>query len=275
MKAFRDFEPVTFSADRGIYRTVRWGKNLQMFFLDERSFRSGKASANHVCDNPRHRPAGPGADGAGEHPQRFLRAGPLALPAGLAGLQGQDQQPQPSLPRRGAAQPVRRRRQELECEVEGGHERDPHPAVLRPAVRPLGGLRDRARAAAARAADRQRQPPRLPDHRHPRGARQRGPLPDPAGRRRARQRSDDRPLQHPLPGLRHRPRGHDSVLAGDRRGYGQNRQRQADLERLLQATAAERHGHGMRPGRREQLRRGDRHAAPASGSPTRTRTATP
>ena len=52
MKAFRDFEPVTFSADRGIYRTFRWGKNLQLFFLDERSFRSGKASANHVCDNP-------------------------------------------------------------------------------------------------------------------------------------------------------------------------------------------------------------------------------
>ena len=58
-----------------------------------------------------------------------------------------------------------------------------------------------------RAADRQRQPPRLPDHRHPRGARQRGPLPDPARRRRARQRSDDRPLEQPLPGLRHRARG--------------------------------------------------------------------
>jgi alkaline phosphatase D len=52
VKAFRDFEPVTFSQDRGIYRTFRWGKNLQLFFLDERSFRSGKASANHVCDNP-------------------------------------------------------------------------------------------------------------------------------------------------------------------------------------------------------------------------------
>ncbi len=73
VKAFRDFEPVTFSADRGIYRTVRWGKNLQLYFLDERSFRSGKASANHVCDNPRHRPAGPGADGAGERPHGFSR----------------------------------------------------------------------------------------------------------------------------------------------------------------------------------------------------------
>jgi phosphodiesterase/alkaline phosphatase D-like protein len=52
VKAFRDFEPVTFTSDRGIYRTVRWGKNLQLYFLDERSFRSSKASANHVCDNP-------------------------------------------------------------------------------------------------------------------------------------------------------------------------------------------------------------------------------
>src|SRR5262249_15618139 len=34
------------------YRTERWGKNLELFFLDERSFRSAKASANGVCDNP-------------------------------------------------------------------------------------------------------------------------------------------------------------------------------------------------------------------------------
>jgi phosphodiesterase/alkaline phosphatase D-like protein len=52
VKAFRDYMPVTFSQDRGIYRTFRWGKNLQLFFLDERSFRSAKASAGGVCDNP-------------------------------------------------------------------------------------------------------------------------------------------------------------------------------------------------------------------------------
>jgi alkaline phosphatase D len=52
VRAFRNYEPVTYSPKNGIYRSVRWGKNLQMFFLDERSFRSGKASANHVCDNP-------------------------------------------------------------------------------------------------------------------------------------------------------------------------------------------------------------------------------
>jgi alkaline phosphatase D len=52
VKAFRNYMPVTFSQDRGIYRTFRWGKNLQLFFLDERSFRSAKASAGHTCDNP-------------------------------------------------------------------------------------------------------------------------------------------------------------------------------------------------------------------------------
>jgi phosphodiesterase/alkaline phosphatase D-like protein len=52
VKAFRDYEPVTFSDQSGIYRSFRWGKNLQLFLLDERSFRSAKASANHTCDNP-------------------------------------------------------------------------------------------------------------------------------------------------------------------------------------------------------------------------------
>ena len=32
----------------GLYRTFRWGKNLELFFLDERSFRSAKATA--VCN---------------------------------------------------------------------------------------------------------------------------------------------------------------------------------------------------------------------------------
>jgi alkaline phosphatase D len=51
-KAFRDYSPVAYSKRKGIYRTVRWGRNLQVFFLDERSFRSANADAGHVCDNP-------------------------------------------------------------------------------------------------------------------------------------------------------------------------------------------------------------------------------
>jgi len=52
VQAFRDYMPVTFSPTRGIYRSFRWGRNLELFFLDERSFRSAKASATSVCDNP-------------------------------------------------------------------------------------------------------------------------------------------------------------------------------------------------------------------------------
>ena len=49
--AFRDYMPVTYSNSAGIYRSFRWGKNLEIFFLDERSFRSAKASANDQCDD--------------------------------------------------------------------------------------------------------------------------------------------------------------------------------------------------------------------------------
>jgi len=45
VKAFRNYAPVGFSRANGFYRTVRWGKNLELFFLDERSFRSNSAKA--------------------------------------------------------------------------------------------------------------------------------------------------------------------------------------------------------------------------------------
>jgi phosphodiesterase/alkaline phosphatase D-like protein len=52
VRAFQDYMPVSYKASTGIYRTFRWGKNAEVFFLDERSFRSPKASANGVCNNP-------------------------------------------------------------------------------------------------------------------------------------------------------------------------------------------------------------------------------
>jgi alkaline phosphatase D len=52
LRAFRDYAPVNYSNEDGIYRTFRWGKNLEMFFLDQRSFRSAKADDNGRCDNP-------------------------------------------------------------------------------------------------------------------------------------------------------------------------------------------------------------------------------
>jgi alkaline phosphatase D len=50
-QAFRDYAPVTHSASRGLYRKFRWGKHLELFFLDERSFRSAKVNNSH-CLNP-------------------------------------------------------------------------------------------------------------------------------------------------------------------------------------------------------------------------------
>jgi alkaline phosphatase D len=50
--AFLDYQPARYSTGRGLYRRFRWGRNLDLFFLDERSFRSAKASAGPACDNP-------------------------------------------------------------------------------------------------------------------------------------------------------------------------------------------------------------------------------
>jgi len=52
VQAFQDYNPITYSKKNGIYRTFRWGKNLQVFFLDERSFRSASADYQGTCDNP-------------------------------------------------------------------------------------------------------------------------------------------------------------------------------------------------------------------------------
>ena len=50
VKAFTDYAPVTKpSRATGLYRSFRWGKNLELFFLDERSFRSAKA--DDACNN--------------------------------------------------------------------------------------------------------------------------------------------------------------------------------------------------------------------------------
>jgi phosphodiesterase/alkaline phosphatase D-like protein len=48
VKAFTDYAPVAKPSATGLYRTFRWGRNLELFFLDERSFRSAKA--DDVCN---------------------------------------------------------------------------------------------------------------------------------------------------------------------------------------------------------------------------------
>ena len=48
VKAFLDYTPATYSPRTGDYRRFRWGKNLELFILDGRSFRSPKVTA--ACD---------------------------------------------------------------------------------------------------------------------------------------------------------------------------------------------------------------------------------
>lgn len=48
VKAFTDYAPVAFSPTTGLFRTFRWGRHVELFFLDERSFRSAKV--DDVCD---------------------------------------------------------------------------------------------------------------------------------------------------------------------------------------------------------------------------------
>jgi phosphodiesterase/alkaline phosphatase D-like protein len=50
-QAFLNFNPVSYSGRYGTYRTFRWGRNLQVFVLDERSFRSAEADYNGNCND--------------------------------------------------------------------------------------------------------------------------------------------------------------------------------------------------------------------------------
>jgi alkaline phosphatase D len=52
VQAFTDYNPVDYSSSDGLYRSFRWGRNLELFLIDERSFRSAKASAGGACNNP-------------------------------------------------------------------------------------------------------------------------------------------------------------------------------------------------------------------------------
>ncbi|HYM57041.1 MAG TPA: alkaline phosphatase D family protein [Solirubrobacteraceae bacterium] len=78
VKAFREYMPVTYSRSSGIYRSFRWGRNLEVFLLDERSFRDAGADDGGVCDNP----AGSGSrDLAPTAPQRTRALFAFLVPA--------------------------------------------------------------------------------------------------------------------------------------------------------------------------------------------------
>jgi alkaline phosphatase D len=50
-KAFLDYNPAKYRPATGLYRRFRWGRNVEVFFLDERAFRSAPASAGAACNN--------------------------------------------------------------------------------------------------------------------------------------------------------------------------------------------------------------------------------
>jgi alkaline phosphatase D len=55
-QAYRDYTPVAYSSRSGTYRKFRWGRNLEMFVLDERSFRSTEADYQGNCNDSRGNP---------------------------------------------------------------------------------------------------------------------------------------------------------------------------------------------------------------------------
>jgi phosphodiesterase/alkaline phosphatase D-like protein len=86
VKAFREYMPVTYSPRNGTYRSFRWGKSLEIFILDERSFRSIKASevkqnpgapepTAHVCENQGNEDVAP------RIPQRIRNLFALVVPS--------------------------------------------------------------------------------------------------------------------------------------------------------------------------------------------------
>ena len=111
----------------------RWGKNLELFFLDERSFRSPKASANRRLQQPRAR-ASPTSRPPPPRAPATVFGDPRAV-AQAAGVASSAldtiNEREPHLPRQAPVQPLHQGGQELEGALQGDHERAADPAVLR------------------------------------------------------------------------------------------------------------------------------------------------
>jgi phosphodiesterase/alkaline phosphatase D-like protein len=92
LKAFRDYAPARWSAGSGLYRKVRWGRNLELFFLDERSFRSAKADGGGLRQ-PADGAAGPRAHGAPIDASALRCARALVRGTGVAAVPRRHPQP--------------------------------------------------------------------------------------------------------------------------------------------------------------------------------------
>lgn len=51
-RAYLDYTPSTFTREHGLYQRFRWGRHVEMFFLDPRTFRDPKAQSTGACTNP-------------------------------------------------------------------------------------------------------------------------------------------------------------------------------------------------------------------------------
>ena len=140
VRAFLDYTPASYTPRTGLYRTFRWGRHLELFFLDGRSFRAAKANA--VCGDDIAPTAPPAVR------QAFAALAPsLAKPVPQA---TSTRSPRRSGRCSGASEypPRSRGRSFLDRDLQG--RRQPHRAVdaapICAAVRPMGGTPPTGRA---------------------------------------------------------------------------------------------------------------------------------
>ncbi|MGH2405351.1 MAG: alkaline phosphatase D family protein [bacterium] len=80
-QAFQEAWPIVEQQDGRLYRSFQWGRDVEMFILDLRSYRSRQASKTRVCDNP---PGSVAPDLAPTLPTQFRAAfAPLIRQMGL------------------------------------------------------------------------------------------------------------------------------------------------------------------------------------------------
>ena len=240
VKAFTDYAPVAKPSANGLYRTFRWGKNLELFFLDERSFRSAKAA--QVC----------GGDLAPTAPQAvrdaFSTLAPgLKNPVSPACLAAINDPSRTMLGARQYAAFTKAIKASTATWKVIVNEVPIQQFYALPYDRWEGYAAERERLLRFLQANVTQR--RLPHHRHAREPRQRGAVQD--ARRCARGNGHL--------GGRHRSCRHELVREGDRRRPRPEGCGDGDRRALLQAAAAERDGHALRRPRHLQLLGGERY----------------
>jgi phosphodiesterase/alkaline phosphatase D-like protein len=241
VRAFTDYAPVEYSSKDGLYRTHRWGKNVELFFLDERSFRSAKASAGGTCDNPDTN----SPDLAATAPVAKRNLFSLLIPS-LAEPVSQACKNAINDPQRTLLGGRQLRR--FLKDVESSKARWKLIMNETPIQQFYGLPYDRWEGYAYERV-------KLLQELQQREVRKRRSRAHLRRRRRPRERRPDRE-QHPLPRLRHRAGRDRAVLARDRRRDRWRRRRRAALAGLLQARPAGRRRDVLLAGRPEQLRAG-------------------